>query len=319
VSRKFISLILIFLSSQAAFGEWKARRALLRDGFVLTGVDGRLVSRDSNEAPQDPNVDFIARDRWFFEFDSEVTDGRGIVKAGETLELLPSSTLEKMIASLRTYGDVTFSLYRGRVTKYKEKNFIFPTYFLILSRPVKPPSEAKQTPTKPQLQETKPTVTPLPQQQKKGVTVNEPNDVLTIPKEILEKLKAKRVLGPPKAKQAIEDVNDSGRVSEGTQDRKPVRKEGPASKPDSVIIGRTALFHAVRHDVFVLDALGRNVPKSSFRLLPCQTLQMAQEEQSAEPDPIRFKIAGIATVYKGNKYLLLQKATRLYNHKNFPR
>ena len=313
-------MILIFLSGQVASGGWKVRRALLRDGFVLTGVDGRLVSRDSNEAPQDPNVDFRARDRWFFEFDSEVTDGRGIVKAGETLELLPSSTLEKMIASLRTYGDVTFSLYRGRVTKYKDKNFIFPTYFLILSRPVKPPSETRQTPTKPQLQETEPTVTTPPQQQK-GVTVNEPNDVLTIPKEILEKLKAKRVLGPPKTKQVVEDVNDAGKVSERAKDRKvlPVRKEGPASKPDSVIIGRTALFRDVRHDVFVLDALGRNVPKSSFRLLPCQTLQMAQEEQSAEPDPIRFKIAGIATVYKGNKYLLLQKATRLYNHKNFPR
>jgi len=37
------------------------------------------------------------------------------------------------------------------------------------------------------------------------------------------------------------------------------------------------------------------------------------------PEPVRFKIAGIKTAYKGEHYLLLQKATRVYSHENFDR
>jgi len=84
---------------------------------------------------------------------------------------------------------------------------------------------------------------------------------------------------------------------------------------------RTAFL--VKHDdgqlVFVLDAFGRNVRPVSLRLLPCEVLDMAEQRQSAVPEPVRFKIAGIITKYKGENYLLLQKATRVYSHQNFDR
>lgn len=71
--------------------------------------------------------------------------------------------------------------------------------------------------------------------------------------------------------------------------------------------------------MFVLDALGRNVRPVSLRLLPCEALELAELAQSVIPEPVRFKIAGIVTKYKGEKYLLLQKATRIYSHGNFAR
>jgi hypothetical protein len=70
---------------------------------------------------------------------------------------------------------------------------------------------------------------------------------------------------------------------------------------------------------FVLDALGRNVQHVSLRLLPCEALELTERKQAAVPEPVRFKIAGIKTAYKGQHYLLLQKATRVYSHQNFGR
>ncbi|MBA7686385.1 hypothetical protein ES703_94829 [subsurface metagenome] len=58
---------------------------------------------------------------------------------------------------------------------------------------------------------------------------------------------------------------------------------------------------------FIFDALGRNVQQIILRLLPCQALESAENRQSAEVDPLRFKIAGILTKYKGNHYLLLER------------
>jgi len=92
-------------------------------------------------------------------------------------------------------------------------------------------------------------------------------------------------------------------------------------KRDSILADRTA-FLSKKDDgqlVFVLDALGRNVRPVSLWLLPCEVLELAEYRQSAEPEPVRFKIAGIVTKYKGENYLLLQKATRIYSHQNFDR
>jgi hypothetical protein len=74
-----------------------------------------------------------------------------------------------------------------------------------------------------------------------------------------------------------------------------------------------------QYDVFVLDALGRDVEQISFQLLPCQTLQQAHSQQAGQPEPLRFKIAGIVTKYKGKHFLLLQRATPVYSYGNFAR
>jgi hypothetical protein len=72
--------------------------------------------------------------------------------------------------------------------------------------------------------------------------------------------------------------------------------------------------------VFVLDGLGRNIQQQiRLQLLPCLALEQAEHEQAAQPERLRFKIAGIVTQYKGQHYLLLQRATIAYNYGNFNR
>jgi hypothetical protein len=233
----------------------------LREGFGLNGIDGKLINSD---------------DKWLFEFDSTVSDEIGRVRAGEAVELLPSMALEKIIADVEKRSEKNYRLW-GNVTKYKGSNFIFPIYFLAVS-PAEEPAEAKAS------SETE-------------IAINEPNDTLAIPEEIVKKLKSRRVL------------------------RQEEMKEGMQLKQDYVLTDRTAFLDKGPDGkpVVVLDAIGRNIPTISFRLLPCEVLERAQSEQSIEADPVRFKIAGILTQYKGTYYLLLQKATRAYSHGNFGR
>jgi hypothetical protein len=284
----FTSILPIALGLRAA----NDRRTLLRDGFALTGIDGRLVIQDSN----DENRNFAA-DEWVFVFDSDLSNGKGLVKAGESLELLPSSTLEKMVTDANNDSNANYRLW-GRVTQYKGKNFIFPTYFLLLSRVKRPELPTSQK---------------SPQQENRLI-INEPNDVLTIPKELIEKLSDR--------KKRIEHTTreQNGQKNEAEPGDKPKSK-----LQDFILADRCGFIYwpeqktakTWREAVFVPDALGRKKAKIILHLLPCQVLEQAQQTQSAEPDSLRFKIAGIVTRFKGKDYLLLQRATRVYSHGNF--
>lgn len=310
-----ISSLALFISAVAIASEFrssKPRQILLRDGFVLTGVDGRLVIHDSNEITQESTFD-----KWFFEFDSNVSDGRGLIKAGASLELLPSSVLERMIAdanngsnaspvrsktsektsmpSMQISDGASYRLW-GRVTRYRGKNFIFPVHFLPLAKTKEQPSSTSQK---------------SPQQEIRP-RINEPNDVLTIPKELIEKL--------PDRKKRIDHRTREKNGTESADKRKPGQKQ------DSILADRCGFIRESgrraqdtwRKVSFVPDAIGRTEAKTSLRLLPCQALEQAQRKQSAAPDTLRFKIAGIVTKFKGKDYLLLQRATRVYSHGNFP-
>lgn len=265
MSKRTVILVLAILSC-AAVCEGAARKTLLRDGFGLMGIDGELSS---------------AGDKWFFKFDSDVSDDIGEINAGAVVELLPSSALEKITSDAQKHTGASYRLW-GNVTKYKGGNYIFPIYFL-------PISAAEE--------QTKPEETSTSQKPKAKIAINEPNDELAMPEEIVSKLKNRRIL------------------------RNEQVKEGMQLKQDSILAGRTALLgkRADGQNEVVLDAIGRNIPQISFRLLPCEVLERAQQEQSIEADPVRFKIAGILTQYKGEHYLLLQKAIQTYSHGNFGR
>ena len=275
MSKMPVFLILVFfigvVPAASGFGAQTAPQALLRDGFVLRGVDGKLIGPDSNDA-------------WFFEFASDVNDYGAVVEAGTRLELLSSSSLEKITADVVARSAATYRLLDGRVTKYKGRNFIFPNYFLPLSK-----TKELQFQTSQQAQHKQ--ISPA---------VEGPNDILAVPQEIIEKLKARRIVRPEK-------VSRSAKVTSGAK--------------DSVLAGRTALL--VEQDdgelVFVLDAFGRNVQPAAggLRLLPCEALELTEGGQFAVPEPVWFKIAGIMTKYKGRNYLLLHQATRVYSHGNF--
>ncbi|NIV69360.1 MAG: hypothetical protein GWN41_04375 [Phycisphaerae bacterium] len=287
----FINVVTI----ASGFRQEKPQKVLLRDGSVLTGADGRLVTGDSNEAKRSPTPE-----RWFFEFESDFTVGKSSLKAGTRLELLPSSILERMIADANSGSDKSYRL-GGSITQYRGKNFIFPTYFLPLAKTKKP--ELSPSEKSPQRE-------PRPK-------INEPNDVVTIPKELLDKMSDRK-------KTIDHTINHENKEEIKTD---ITRKTKSRLKQDSILADRCGFIRQPSYGTkdswrkvsFILDALGRNEGKTSLGLLPCQALELAQRTQAAAPDTLRFKIAGIVTTFKGKKYLLLNRTTRLHSHGNFPR
>lgn len=181
-----VVLVSVVALEGAVDGSRKAR--LLRDGFGLLGVDGRLTSADSNEGSQGEHVGFGMSERWFFKFDSNVDDDRGRISAGLAIELLPSAALEKMVADAKEHPGAAYRLW-GNVTRYGNKNFIFPIYFLPVKSVDAPEPKALQEQPK--------------------VTTNEPDDVLAIPEQVLAKLKSRPIVRTEQLRKGLELKQDS--------------------------------------------------------------------------------------------------------------
>jgi len=307
------SYLILTLLSGAAFGASAFDTALipdpplLRDGFVLRGVDGRLSGPDSNDA-------------WFFELAADVNDFTDVLQAGAKLQMLPCSTLEKMIADGRMRSEMTFRLWNGRVTRYKGRNFIFPSFFLPL-REVREPEPDPVTQPQPE-ESAEPAETPPARERQVEPVTRDPNDVLTIPIDLLEKLQATRqAMAARERRQLDPNKKPATEPNQADKDREQPRPKRYTGGSDTVFVDRTA-FLMGRDDgsfVFVPDALGRNVGQLSLRLLPCEALELAELKRDADFEPVRFKIAGILTKYEDTDYLLLQKATPVYSHGNFGR
>ncbi|RKY08768.1 MAG: hypothetical protein DRP66_03800 [Planctomycetota bacterium] len=266
----------------------------LREGSMVSAVNGKLT--------RTPGLD-----TWFFTAKVNITDGRGTIKAGEPIELLPSSTLERMTAGadqkeiyVRLWARVIRYCNRNvlidklpskkfvnRKAPNKQdldskflgdnlfnKNFLFPIYFVPLSN----------------IDETE------EQKDRTGDAGNSDDDSI-IPAQVLKRLKPKRVVNLAKLDGMLETQGDVVL----------------ANRTGFVVIDDTA-------KMFTIDGLGRNVDDLHFKLLPCETLEAT--EKSLVDTPIvrqRFRVSGVVTVYKGQRYILLQRATRTYSHGNFAR
>jgi hypothetical protein len=77
--RKLSILLFILLSAYGATAK------PLRDGAIFAGADGTLA--------KDPNAD-----RWLFVLKTTVADDKGAIQEGQAIEMLRSSTLEKMLS-----------------------------------------------------------------------------------------------------------------------------------------------------------------------------------------------------------------------------
>ena len=124
----------------------------------------------------------------------------------------------------------------------------------------------------------------------------EDDDDSIIPKNIMAILKPPRVVNLAKL-------------------RKVVETEGNA-----MLAERTGF--VIEQDgekILKIDSLGRNVDEMSFKLLGNEVLKWTELKIENSPNPLRFRIAGIVTKYNDEYYILLQRATRAYNHGNFVR
>jgi len=231
-------------------------KGLLRDGFALAGVDGKIE--------YDKTVS-----KWFFVFSSDVSDDRGRIGTGMKLELLSCSALEKIEANTDRHPSGNYRLW-ARVTQYRGKNYIYAIYFLPLTEtePVTGTENAK-------------------------ISINEPNDPLALPDEVVAKLKTKKIIHFEELEKGIE------------------------LKEDSILADRIGFVVKSKEGgwIFTLDGFGRNRGSFSLELLPCEVLE--QVDGKGELEPMRLKVAGIVTRYKDRNYLLLQRAVRVYSHGNF--
>jgi len=265
----FLTVMLMAAMAHAGFAPDRDAPELLAEGTVLQGVDGMLVGPDAN-------------DTWYFELNADVNDASGRIEATTRFTLLPSATLENMITDANDRLEPTYRL-TGTVTRFKKLNFVFPSYYLPLSK-------------------------------LKGSDPNEPNlpdDVraalerssaeLAIPPEVLAKLRNRRMTrAMPRA---------TGTDPNGTAPRKTIGR---------VMVGRVGVISAYdNRPIFLPYALGWNVGEVYYELLPCQTLERTLQKQATASEPIRFNVAGLVTEFKGKKYLLLQRAIRVYSHGNF--
>lgn len=259
--KKIAILLFIVLWACPAFAD-QPKQKPLRDGAILAGADGTLT--------KDPNAD-----RWLFIFKTTVADDRGAITEGQAVEMLRSSTLEKML-SIATPEKADFRVW-GYVAQFEGKNSILPVYFLTVSEQRQRDANAPAA--------------------QKPIAINDPNDVVKIPEEILKKLKPERTV-------ELTQISPTAGLEE---DRMFSDRSGFITK---TIDGSY---------VFKPDALGRNIQKISFAILPNDIVQQAMDEQSHAPDRVRYKVTGILTTYNGQNYILLQRAIRQYSHGNFAR
>ena len=97
-------------------------------------------------------------------------------------------------------------------------------------------------------------------------------------------------------------------------------KKPLSTESDAILADRTGFLRKDEKGFyFDFDALGRNIDSLSLPLLNCEVLENIAGQQNLSTMPLRFKISAIVTGFKGKNYMLLQRATRAYNHGNFAR
>lgn len=234
---------------------------VLRDGIMVSGIDGKLVEDDSNDV-------------YYLKIDSDIKDDKSVIRSGAEIELLPSVSLEKMVARWQKEDPNSGFRIWGRVTSYGNKNYIYPFY-------------SQQT-----------SVTAIDSNsQETSLPLEDPNDPLQLPPDILEKLRSRKII------RSVEQIANID------------------IEQDQILTDRTGFIrqNAEGDFIFEFDSIGRNIERFSIELLPCQALQRAVSQQADEIDPARFKVSGTITKFRNKYYLLLQRAVQTYSHGNFTR
>lgn len=222
----------------------------IRDGFVLDGIDGKITTEN---------------DKWFFTVFEPITDGKGVLDPQVAIAILPSSMLEKF-ASTFSKEKNSYRIW-GKLTKYRNKNFVYLSYFL----PVAEAAEPKPT-----------------------ADINDTNEVKIIPDEVLLLLKPKRVI-------SLAEL------------RKPIGTEA-----DGILTDRTGFLRQTKDGAyFAFDGMGRNIDLLQLPLLECAELESMASQQKQIAMQLRFNISAIVTRFEGKRYLLLQRATRIFSNGNF--
>lgn len=305
-----LMMVAFAVGGETASAVWEPKypKSLLREGFVFKAINGTVRKAGGG-------------DTWVFTPDAMVTDTSVFLKKTESIELLPSSTLEKIVfeaeqtqkgdaaVSLRMWGTVTTYSKRGTIRQKSYgpestielppyRNFLFPAYFVPLTEIETLKDSEKEEQLRQEEIKVKDSIIPAGAREKlkSDEPVKVADEDAIIPADIMAKLKPKRRVNLDKW-------------------RNTLHVEG-----DFLLIGRSGFVKSESgYSIFALDGLGRKINGLSFRLLPCQALQNTQEQITNSFGRHRYKVAGTVTKYKGENYMLLQHAVRTYSNGNFAR
>jgi hypothetical protein len=272
-----LGFVLLYTAAAASGAQPDTRRPL-PEATVLDGVDGLVVPTDAN-------------DGWLFELAADVNTPSAKATAGSRLPLLPSVILAKLIDDVNDRYTPRYRL-TAYVTQYRGRDYLFPTYYLPLSKLQDAESSA------PQQEQTPQPVGPIIE--------SDPN--FAIPAEILEKLRDRRPIRGPQ--------RNSEQRERQTQDTE-LRSRNPLGR---MLVDRVGLIEQEDGRWFFTPyALGWNVSDVRYELLPCTTLERTERLQATLLEPTRFNVAGFVTQFRGRMYLLLRRAAPVYNYGNFGR
>jgi hypothetical protein len=222
--------------------------------------------------------------RWLLELEAGIRQGPLVLEKGKTLEILPSATLEAL-AGAATQRPADRVRLTGLIQTYHGRNYLFVLSSVPLSGTA---TDANSVPLP--ASDRDPNREPAPLAAAKG-------DPLAIPESIQKKLaayQANRRLAPPTAT--------------------PI----PAA-PQALLDQVGRILQDQGKTFFLADGLGQNAVSSVFELLPSGTLESMEHLQSQTPEPVRFRVAGLATQYRQHRYLLIQRASREHSYGNFGR
>jgi hypothetical protein len=306
-------LVLVLFAGGLAFSAQPAAPRLLPETVLLDRIDGKLICVDPNEVSPTRSFAFGCPDTWAFELTAPAETPDVRLPAGRRFVLLPSATLGRLIADVNERSAPRYRLW-ARVTRFREDNYLFPTYYLPLSKfkdEEGPDSEEQKTQDGAVNQESK-----IKDQKSE-------DSELTIPPEVLEQLKNQSL---PRGRRGRTEAGQ--KPSPSTPDRVLVDCTGrigagevekwKGGNVDASAGGRFQASTLPRFH-FVPYALGWGLSDIRYELLPCAALEEALRRQKQALEPMRFNVAGLVTEFHGKKYLLLQRAVVVYNYGNFGR
>jgi len=268
---KLMYVAIFLVGAQHVMAKHQAKAVVLSDGVLLRAVQGKLVKH-------------VQESTWSFMLKDNTSVGQITLKAGTRFPLLSNAVFEAMQADQREPGHATYRLW-ARVTRYKNRNYLFAGRYLLLPDSAAPSPEQANGAEEPQTEANE-----------ESASDQAPPEDELIPAFIKEQ-RRRRSAGPTR--------------------RSMTRS---SATPNRIVLDRTG--YIVQQEdkwVFVYDSLGQNRQTMQFQLLPCVLLESMENQQVRSPERLYFKITGIRTLFKGQPCLLLRRATRSYSHRNFKR
>lgn len=262
---KKILMLLVVLLPITAFSADPNMPKALREGVPVKSLDGQMIHDEANDV-------------WLFDATEDIKDDKVTLSAGSLMPLVECSVLEKMTTAFTEHNQSRFRVWAMTI-EYRDKNYLYPVYFLLLEKP-------------------REIIAEKPDANNIASPSEDPNMLKVLPDDILKKLEPKSIVSASQLTEALKSDADTviiGRTGF-------VRYDGKLQKY-----------------IFNIDSLGRNISDIKFIVHPSQMLEQVEKKMRKSTEPVRFKVSGRITKFGGKTYILLHQATPAYNFGNFAR